>query len=249
MALKNFARVVNYVKIISNLMKISFILPCLNEEDSLGHTLTDIYSFVSSSPYECEIIVADNGSSDNSAAIASQFGATVINAAPIGYGAAIKAGIKASQGDIIIMGDADRSYPFKDSHLLIAEILKNNDLVIGSRIKNTQKGAMPLTHKYIGTPLITFIGNTLFNTNLSDYNSGFRAFKKQAISKLCLEKDDMCYASEMIIKSQTNKLKIQEIDINFNKDSRIKDKSKLVPFRDGFNILKLLFSHFFRHAW
>ena len=144
------------------MQSISFVLPCLNEEKTLPIVLEKINKVRESSlsAYKSEIVVSDNGSVDNSIEIAKNFGARVVNCPTRGYGAALKFGVNNSEGDIIVSADADDTYDFFESPNLVSELEKGNDLVIGDRLNgNIHKGAMPWMHKYLGTPILTFIIN------------------------------------------------------------------------------------------
>jgi len=211
---------------------ISIVLPCRNEEKAIGTCINKIKQALDK---DYEIIIADS-SKDKSAEIAKQLGAKIVKAEK-GYGNAYKAGFKAAKGKIIVMGDADNTYDFLEIPLLL-KVLENNDLVIGSRLNGMIKpGAMKPLHRYIGNPLLTFIFNKLFKTNLSDTHSGFRAIKKQELDQLNLESSGMEFALEMLIKAAKNNLRIREVPITYSK--RI-GESKLNSFTDTIRHLRLM---------
>ncbi len=210
-------------------MKISVILPCKNEEQTIGICIEKIKKALEGKDYE--IIVSDS-SSDKSAEIAKKFSKVkVIKHNLDGYGNAIQQGLKSAKGDYIIIGDADNTYNFSEIPEFIEELNKGYDLVIGSRFKGTiNKGAMPLSHRHIGTPILNFLTRLFFRTKISDINSGFRAIKKSSLNKLNLKTTGMEFASEMIIKAIKNNLKIKEVPITYSK--RL-GESKLDSFNDA----------------
>jgi len=203
---------------------ISFVLPCLNEEKTLPIVLGKINQVreCSLSGYKTEIVVSDNGSTDNSVEIANNFGARVAHCPTRGYGAALKHGINNAEGDIVIFADADDTYDFFESPKLISELEKGYDLVIGDRINgNIHKGAMPWLHKYLGTPILTFIINFLYANTINrvyDCNSGFRCFKQKSFQSWKIKSDGMEFASEMLIKAVTSNAKISHVPISLSPD-------------------------------
>jgi len=213
---------------------ISVVLPCKNEEKTICICIKKIKKALRN--HDFEIIVSDF-SSDKSKELAKNLKATVINAKD-GYGNAYIEGFKHAKGEYIIIGDADNTYDFLEIPKFITELDKCYDLVIGSRLQGTiKKGAMKPLHRYIGNPLLTGVFNLLFNTNLSDTHSGFRAIKKSKLKKLNLKSPGMEFALEMLIKASKNKLRIKEIPITYSK--RI-GESKLNSFSDGVRHLKLM---------
>jgi len=218
-------------------MKISVVLPCRNEEKSIKLCIKKIKKALKNKDYE--IIVADS-SQDSSAEIAKKQGSKVkvIKHSLIGYGNAILQGLTKAKGDYIIIGDADNTYNFLEIPRFLTELDKGYDLVIGSRLKGKiQPGAMPLSHRYIGTPVLNFLTKIFFKKRFSDINSGFKAIKKDALQKLNLKTKGMEFASEMLMKAIKNKLKIKEIPITY---SRRIGKSKLKTWHDGWQHLRFL---------
>jgi len=219
---------------------VSIVLPCRDEEKSVGICIKTIKDAMSKLKYSYEIIVSDS-SKDKSASIAKKQGARVVKHNKVGYGNALLEGFNTAKGDIIVMADADNTYNFHEIPIFLEEI-KQADFVIGSRFKGEiNKGAMPILHKYIGNPALTFILRLLFGAKVSDAHCGFRAIKKSAFEKLGLRTPGMEFASEMIIKAVQKGLKIKEIPITYHR--RI-GKSKMNSFRDGWKHLRfmLLFS-------
>ena len=203
---------------------LSFVIPCLNEERTLPLVLEKINNIKESSlsNYDCEIVVSDNGSTDNSIEIAKKFGARVVNCPKRGYGAALNFGITSANGEIIIFADADDTYNFLEAPGLVSELEKGYDMVIGNRLKgNIGKGAMPWMHRYIGTPVLTFIINRLYankKNKIYDCNSGFRCFKKSSFLSWKIKSDGMEFASEMLLKAITSDAKISHVPISLSPD-------------------------------
>jgi len=218
-------------------MKISVVLPCRNEEQSVEICIKKIKQALKGKDYE--IIVADS-SSDRSAQIAKKQGKNirVVKHNLIGYGNAILQGLQHAKGEYIIIGDADNTYNFLEIPRLVAELDKGYDLVVGNRLKGKiEPGAMPASHRYLGTPVLNFLIKLFFGKRFSDINSGFRAIKKQALEKLELKTKGMEFASEMLMKAIKNNLKIKEIPITYSK--RI-GQSKLKTWHDGYKHLRFL---------
>ena len=217
-------------------MKISVILPCRNEEKTISLCIQKINKALQGK-YDYEIIISDS-SKDRSSQIAEKFKKTkIVKHKQVGYGNAINKGVEKSMGEIIIIGDCDNTYDFLETEKIIKQ-LRTCDLVIGSRYKGKiEKGAMPITHKYLGTPLINLLIKILYKKWVTDANSGFRGIKKQKLQKLKLKSKGMEYASEMIIKAIKNKYKIKEVGVNYKK--RV-GKSKLKTIKDGKRHIKLI---------
>jgi len=222
---------------------VSVILPCRNEEKTVGDCIRKVRKVFSEHGIHGEIIVSDS-STDNSASIAMKLGVKVIRHNKEGYGYAYQEGFKHSKGDIIIIGDADNTYDFSEIPKLLSKA-KGNDIVIGSRLKGSiKKGAMPWLHRYVGNPLLSIMLRFLFGSKVSDTQSGFRLVKREAWKKLNLQTTGMEFASEMIIRATKQKMRIAEVPINYY-PRKIGSKSKLRSLRDGWKHLRfmLLYSH------
>ncbi len=222
-------------------MKLTILIPCLNEEKTIGKVIDVATDYIKKHHLEnsSEILVSDNGSTDESVKIAKEKGARVVTTNVKGYGRAIRNGIRYAKGKYIIMGDADMSYDFANIDGFINNLDKGYDLVVGNRFKGgIAKGAMPLLHK-IGSPMLSLLANILFKTPIKDYHCGLRAFSKEKIDSLNLETEGMELASEMICKAQINNLKMMEIPIKLAKDER-NGKSHLKTFKDGYRHLKCI---------
>ena len=225
-------------------IELSIVIPCLNEESALPYSLHHAVGFITSHNIHGEVIVADNGSTDNSKEIALSYKAILVNAREKGYGAAIMAGIQKSKGRYIIIADADNSYHFDEIMPLLEDLRKGSDLVIGNRFKGgIEKGSMPWLHRYIGTPIQSAIGNQMFGIRLGDFNCGMRGITKECYDALDLHTTGMEFASEMIVKSALLKKKITEKPVRLYRDKRNRS-SHLNTFRDGWRHLRffLLYS-------
>lgn len=218
---------------------VSVVLPCLNEELTIGKCITDTKTVFEHLKIRGEIIVSDS-SNDSSPLIAESLGAKVVHPSKKGYGSAYITGIEKAQGKIIAMADADGTYNLKEISRFI-KILRDGDadIVIGSRLKGKiYPGAMPRLHRYIGNPLLTLIANILFGTRISDMHCGMRAITREAWLKIKPKSMGMEFASEMLIKAAKKGLKIVEIPITYH--PRKGSPSKLNPLKDGTRHLKLI---------
>ena len=220
--------------------ELSIVMPCLNEAETLEICIKKAQRFFNESKINGEILIADNGSTDGSQKIALANGATVINIPIKGYGSALKGGIENASGKYIIMGDADDSYDFSSLDLFLIKLREGNDLVIGNRFKGgIQKNAMPFLHKYLGNPVLSFLGRIFFKSNIRDFHCGLRGFSKEAFNKMELTTSGMEFASEMIVKSHLLKLKITEVPTILYKDGRSR-KPHLKTWSDGWRHLRFL---------
>jgi len=181
---------------------ISVVLPCLNEEQTLGICITKIQKTFADNRIDGEIIVADNGSVDRSREIAHELGARVISVVQKGYGSALMGGIEVAQGTYILMGDADDSYDFSHLPRFLEKLKQGYDLVMGNRFQGgIAPGAMPFLHKYLGNPVLSLVGRVFFRCPIGDFHCGLRAFRRDSISQLRLRTTGMEFASEMIVKA------------------------------------------------
>ena len=220
-------------------MDITILIPCLNEEETIGKVIDQVREYFKDKKYKYEILVSDNGSIDRSVSICKNKKARVIKVKEKGYGNALIKGIKEAKGKYIIIGDADMSYDFRHLDLFIQGLEEGYDLVVGNRFKGgIEKGAMSLSHK-IGVKFLTGFANLFFKTNLKDYHSGLRGFNREKINKINLESEGMEFASEMIIKAKLNKLRMIEVPTKLYCDGRSRS-SHLRTIRDGFRHLNLI---------
>lgn len=227
-------------------MKVSFVIPALNEEGIVGKTIKSIpVEDITDAGYEVEIIVINNNSTDNTEQEAREAGATVFLEKNRGYGNAYKRGFKEATGDIFVMGDADGTYPLEQSMSFINMIVEDGcDFVIGSRFNGTiEKGAMPALHQYIGNPMLTKMLNIFFHASYSDTHCGMRAFTREAYEKMELTAPGMEYAIEMVIEASEKNLNIKEVPISYRK--RGGGEAKLSSFDDGWRHVKYMLTRRF----
>ena len=222
-----------------NEIELTILIPALNEETTIEIVIKKAQKWIQDNNVRGEVLISNNNSIDNTKQIAINNKVRVIDVEKRGYGNAIIEGIKQANGKYIIIGDADDSYNFLEINEFIDNLDKGYDLVIGNRYYHMEKGAMKFLHKYIGTPLLTYILNKKYNLKLHDINCGLRAFKKDKILSLNLNCEGMEFASEMIVKAKKAELNIKEIPINFYKDKRNK-KSHLNTIRDGFKHMRVI---------
>jgi glycosyltransferase involved in cell wall biosynthesis len=224
-------------------MDFSFVFPCINEEETVGKCINALKDSLKDTSLEYEIIVADNGSSDKSAQIAGSLGAVVVPVSEKGYGAAIKGGFSAAKGKYVIFADADGSYRLEDTLRLYDTAVKSDaDMTIASRLNGTvEEGAMPFLHRYLGTPVLTFLINILFSGKLTDCNSGFRCVRKSSFVKWNIRANGMEFASELLIKALKNKSGMKEIKSGLRKDLRSRPPH-LKTWRDGMRHLLFILS-------
>lgn len=225
-------------------MELTILIPCYNEEDSIEECVKTSLDVLRKNKIKGEVLVIDNNSTDKSNSLAKRAGARVVVEKNRGYGAALRRGNKEALGKYIVMADADMSYDFNYAPTFLEYLKQDYDMVIGNRFnKNMERNAMSFSHKYIGNPLLSFIGRKLFNIKVKDFHCGLRGYSKEKIIELNLESDGMELASEMVIKATQNNFKIKEIPINFKKDTRCNTTSKLHTFKDGYRHLKLMIDY------
>jgi glycosyltransferase involved in cell wall biosynthesis len=220
-------------------IEISVVMPCLSEADGVGICVEKARRALATMGAYGEVIVVDNGSTDDSAARATAAGASVVHERRRGYGAAYLRGFAEAKGRYILMGDADDSYDFLEAPRFI-ELLKSGscDMVIGNRFAGQmQKGAMPWTHRYIGNPILSSMLRIMFRTSITDSHSGMRAFTREAYQRLHLRTTGMELASELVVNALRAKLRIQEIAIPYR--PRI-GESKLNAMGDAWRHIRFL---------
>lgn len=220
--------------------EVSIVMPCLNEVRTLTVCIEKAKSFLKKNNIDGEIIIADNGSTDGSQDLAKSLGTIVINVKEKGYGSALMGGFKNASGKFMIMGDADDSYDFSTLELFISKLREGNDMVIGNRFKGgIEKNAMPFLHKYLGNPVLSFLGRLFFKSKIGDFHCGLRGLTKDAFTKLELTSTGMEFASEMIVKAHLKNLKIAEVPTKLYKDGRDR-KPHLKTWSDGWRHLRFL---------
>ncbi len=221
-------------------LELTILMPCLNEAETLAVCIEKAQSFLGRTGIAGEVLISDNGSTDGSQDIARAHGARVINAPQRGYGAALSAGIAAARGRFVIMGDADDSYDFANLDAFVAALRDGADLVMGNRFAGgIAPGAMPWHHRYIGNPVLSFVGRLFFAAPIRDFHCGLRGFSRAAIEGLNLRTTGMEFASEMVVKARLNGLDLREVPTTLRPDGRSRPPH-LRSFRDGWRHLRFL---------
>lgn len=225
-------------------LELTVVIPCLNEALTIEGCIREAMTALASAQITGEVVVADNGSTDGSRAIATAAGARVVPITSKGYGHALRGGIAAAHGRYILMGDADGSYDFSHLPRFVERLGAGADLVMGNRfLGGIQPGAMPWKNRYIGNPVLSFIGRLFFRTGIGDFHCGLRAFSAEAYQRMDLRTTGMELASEIVIKSVLFGLRVEEVPTILRKDGRDRPPH-LRPWRDGWRHLRfmLLFS-------
>ena len=221
-------------------LEISVVMPCLNEAETLAVCIRKARRALRDHGIAGEVVVADNGSTDGSVAIAIEEQARVVHVAAKGYGSALMGGIAAARGRFVIMGDADDSYDFLDLPRFLAKLREGFQLVMGNRFAGgITPGAMPPLHRYLGNPVLTFVGRLFFKADCGDFHCGLRAFDRAAILGLDLRTTGMEFASEMVVKAMLHGLSITEVPTTLSPDGRSRPPH-LRSWRDGWRHLRFL---------
>ena len=221
-------------------MELTVVMPCLNEAETVATCVRKAAAFLADNGIDGEVVVADNGSTDGSRQLATDAGARVVPIPERGYGNALMGGIIAAHGEYVIMGDADDSYDFTNLMPFIVELRKGYDLVMGNRFKGgIAPGAMPPLHKYLGNPVLSFVGRLFFRSAIGDFHCGLRGFRRDSAIALGLQSTGMEFASEMVVKATLAKQKITEVPTPLAKDGRSR-KPHLRSFSDGWRHLRFL---------
>jgi glycosyltransferase involved in cell wall biosynthesis len=221
-------------------VEVSVVIPCLNEAENIEECVRRSLAALDAAGISGEVIVADNDSDDGSAELAAAAGARVVHEPRRGYGSAYLAGFGAARGELIVMLDADMTYPFDDIPRFVEELRGGAQLVMGDRMDNIQPGAMHWMHRYIGNPVLSGTLNLFFRTGVRDAHCGMRAFRRDVLPTLDLRTTGMEFASEMVIRASKEKLEIRELPIEYRPRG---GESKLSRFRDGWRHLRFLLVH------
>jgi glycosyltransferase involved in cell wall biosynthesis len=223
-------------------IELSVVMPCLNEADTLETCITKARSALAAGDIRGEVVVADNGSSDGSVAIAERLGARVVHVEERGYGSALAGGIDAARGRFVLMGDADDSYDFGEIPRFVGELRGGADLVQGCRLPRgggvIRPGAMPPLHRWVGNPLLTFLARAMFGTPVRDAYCGMRAFSKRFYQGLGLRCTGMEFAIEMLVKASLHGGRVAEVPITLHPDGRRSHGPHLRTFRDGWRTVR-----------
>jgi glycosyltransferase involved in cell wall biosynthesis len=223
-------------------IEVSVVMPCLNEADTLATCIRKARAALEGNGISGEIIVADNGSTDESIDIARREGARVVRVPVPGYGAALMGGIGAARGQYVVMGDADDSYDFGELPKFVAELRAGNDLVQGCRLEagggRVLPGAMPFTHRWLGNPMFSVLARRWFRAPVTDIYCGMRGFKRDLTERLDQRCTGMEFATEMVIKASLSRLRISEVPITLHPDGRKSHPPHLKTVRDGWRTLR-----------
>ena len=220
------------------MLDLSILMPCLNEEENIAFCIEQAQEYLRSNGLSGEVIVVDNDSIDKSAKIATGHGATVIKEHQRGYGKALRTGLAAAKGEVIIFGDCDSTYDFTNLDSIYLPLAENKvDFMTGDRFcGQMEDGAMSWSHK-LGVPFLSYCGRIKFSVNIHDWHCGIRGIRKDALQKLNLQTDGMEFATEMIVEASRKGLRIGEVSVPL-KRAQNERQEKLRTIRDGF-----------RHLW
>lgn len=223
-----------------NPIEVTVVMPCLNEERTVAVCIRKALDSMKRMGVNGEVVIADNGSTDQSREIAREAGARVVEVAAKGYGAALRGGIEAAAGAYIIMGDSDDSYDFGNLEPFIEKLRAGSDLVMGNRfLGGIAPGAMPPLHRYLGNPVLSFIGRLLFRTPIRDFHCGLRGFSKAAFERMDLRTTGMEFASEIVVKASLHRMNITEVATTLKPDGRDRPPH-LRSWHDGWRHLRFL---------
>ncbi|MHA4808644.1 glycosyltransferase family 2 protein [Flavitalea flava] len=219
---------------------LSILMPCLNEERTLPICISKAQTFINQLAVPGEIIIADNGSTDKSLAVCRDAGVRCVQVSKKGYGSALHEGILAATGSHIIFADADDSYDFREAGVFMEAFAQGFEIVVGNRYKGgIMKKAMPFLHRYLGTPVISYLGRRSFHVPLGDFNCGMRGIEKSVYGKLEMRSTGMEYATELIAKAAYKECSITEVPVKLYKDGRTA-KPHLRTWSDGWKHLNLI---------
>ena len=228
------------------LPKLSIVMPCLNEAETLATCIGKARNALDELAIAGEVVIADNGSTDGSQEIARRSGARVVDVSERGYGYALRGGVSAALGEWIIIGDADDSYDFGSIAPFVRQLGQGCELVMGCRLPRgngrIMKGAMPWKHRWIGNPALTFLGRLFFKSPANDFHCSLRAITKDAFLKMNLTSSGMELASEMVMKATFANLRVTEVPITLHKDGRSR-APHLRSWRDGWRHLRFMLLH------
>ena len=231
------------------LVKVSAIIPCLNESETIGACITKALAAMQALGIEGEVVVSDNGSSDDSPEIARRLGARVVHQPVRGYGAALQAGIENARGEYLIMADADGSYDWSNLAPFIEGLDAGAELVMGNRFAGgIEPGAMPFLNKYLGNPVLSWLTRAAYNLPVGDLHCGMRAFTRTAYARMNPRTPGMEFATEMVVRAHQAGLRLAEVPIVLSPDGR-SGPPHLRPFTDGWRHLRFILSHAPNHLF
>jgi hypothetical protein len=221
-------------------VELSVVMPCLNEAETVETCVRKARGFFDEHGVDGEVVIADNGSTDGSQQLAREAGARVVPVTDRGYGNALMGGIRAARGSYVVMGDADDSYDFTALTPFLTELRDGADLVMGNRFDGgIAPGAMPALHRYLGNPVLSFVGRLFFRSKIGDFHCGLRGFRRESIMRLGLQTGGMEFASEMVVRSTLAKYDIREVPTTLSPDGRTR-APHLSTWRDGWRHLRFL---------
>ncbi|WP_353643900.1 glycosyltransferase family 2 protein [Mesorhizobium sp. WSM2239] len=221
-------------------LELTILMPCLNEAETIAVCIGKAQGFLRKAGISGEVLIADNGSTDGSQQIANELGARVVPVPQKGYGAALLGGIAAARGRYVVMGDADDSYDFGELDAFLSRLRGGAELVMGNRFKGgIETGAMPVLHRYLGNPVLSYLGRLFFRIDLGDFHCGLRGFNTASIRGLNLRTTGMEFASEMVVRSALAGLRTEEVPTTLKPDGRSRPPH-LKTWRDGWRHLKFL---------
>jgi glycosyltransferase involved in cell wall biosynthesis len=224
-------------------LELSVVIPCLDEAETLPDCIEKVQRVLRQNGIAGEIIVADNGSTDGSAAIAARMGARLVHVNDKGYGNALRGGIAAARGKYVVTVDADNSHDLAQIPAFLAKLHRGYDLVIGNRFRGRiLSGAMPPLHRYIGSPFLTGVGKLFFRSPCGDQQCGFRGFSRTAFLRMRLRATGMEFASEMVLKAASLRMRIAEVPTTHLPSGR-RHPPHLRTWRDGWRHLRLMLLH------
>jgi glycosyltransferase involved in cell wall biosynthesis len=220
--------------------EVTILMPCLNEAETVATCVRKALGFLGRTGIVGEVLVADNGSSDGSPELARNAGARVVRVARKGYGRALLSGIESARGRFVIMADADDSYDFSQLDAFVEGLRAGSALVIGHRFRGgIRPGAMPPLHRYLGNPVLSFVGRLFFASRIGDFHCGLRGVERAAALKLDLRSAGMEFASEMIVKATLAGWRIAEVPTVLSPAGRSRPPH-LRSWRDGWRHLRFL---------
>jgi glycosyltransferase involved in cell wall biosynthesis len=221
-------------------MELTILMPCLDEAETIAVCIGKAQAFLRRAGISGEVLIADNGSTDGSQRIATDLGARVVPVPQKGYGAALLGGIAAARGRYVVMGDADDSYDFSNLDAFLSRLRGGAELVMGNRFRGgIEAGAMPVLHRYLGNPVLSYLGRLFFRIDLGDFHCGLRGFNTASIKALNLRTTGMEFASEMVVRSALAGLRTEEVPTTLKPDGRSR-APHLKTWRDGWRHLKFL---------
>lgn len=222
-------------------IEVTVLMPCLNEAETLAVCVDKALASLERLGVRGEVLVSDNGSTDGSQDIARAHGARVVHASIRGYGGALITGIEAARGNYVIMADADDSYDLTNLGPFVDQLRAGNDVVMGNRFKGgIAQGAMPPLHRYLGNPVLSWLGRVLFDLkHVRDFHCGIRGFDRKRILDLDLRMPGMEFASELVVRAALAGYTIVEVPTSLQPDGRSR-KPHLRTWRDGWRHLRFL---------